>query len=118
MTGTRDAVGTTYNVDDRAARSVVVRTVCDNRPVTLRFEWDGRKAASNLKKHGVSFEEAATAFADPLSLTVADPDHSGHEDRFILLGLSFRGRLVVVAHSDHRGAVRIISRARRPPVRE
>ena len=83
--------------------------VCDNRPVTLRFEWDGRKAASNLKKHGVSFEEAATAFADPLSLTVADPDHSDHEDRFILLGLSFRGRFVVVAHSDHRGAVRIIS---------
>ena len=85
--------------------------------MALRFEWDGRKAASNLKKHGVSFGEAATAFADPLSLTVGDPDHSDQEDRFVLLGLSFRGRLVVVAHSEHGEAIRVIS-ARLATVRE
>ena len=86
--------------------------------MALRFEWDGRKAASNLKKHGVSFGEAATAFADPLSLTVGDPDHSDQEDRFVLLGLSFRGRLVVVAHSEHGAAIRIISAPRQRSVRE
>ncbi len=65
----------------------------------LTFEWDRRKATSNLKKHGVSFEEAATAFADPLSLTIADPDHSEDEERFLLLGVSHQTRLMVVAHT-------------------
>jgi len=60
------------------------------------FEWDYEKARSNLAKHGVSFEEAITAFADPLSLTVFDPDHSDDEDRFVLLGATNAGRLVVV----------------------
>ncbi len=77
--------------------------------MALWFEWDPRKAASNAKKHGLGFEEAATAFADPLSMTVPDPDHSDEEDRFVLLGLSFRGRLVVVVHSERGEAIRIIS---------
>ncbi len=53
-----------------------------------RFEWDEKKAALNLRKHGVSFEEAATVFGDPLSLNMPDPDHSLDEERFVLLGLS------------------------------
>jgi uncharacterized DUF497 family protein len=75
----------------------------------LQFEWDPDKAESNLKRHGVSFEEAATAFGDPLSLTVADPDHSDDEERAVLLGLTFRGRLVVVSHTDRGESVRLIS---------
>jgi uncharacterized DUF497 family protein len=62
----------------------------------LTFEWEKRKAASNLKKHGVSFEEAASVFGDTLSLTIPDPVHSGEEDRFMLLGVSERGRMLVV----------------------
>jgi uncharacterized protein len=75
----------------------------------LQFEWDPDKAESNLKRHGVSFEEAATAFGDPLSLTVADPDHSDDEERAVFLGLTFRGRLVVVSHTDRGESVRLIS---------
>lgn len=75
----------------------------------LIFEWDRRKAASNFKKHGVTFEEAASAFGDPLSLTIYDPDHSEEEDRFILIGQSGRRRLVVVAHTDKSDTIRIIS---------
>ena len=75
----------------------------------LLFAWDEEKAASNLEKHGVAFEEAATAFGDPLSLTVADPDHSDNEDRFILLGETALGRLVVVTHSERGDKIRIIS---------
>lgn len=52
------------------------------------FEWDVEKATSNVSKHGVSFEEASTAFGDPLSITIDDPDHSGEEDRYVLLGLT------------------------------
>ena len=79
--------------------------------MALRFSWDPRKAASNLKKHGVSFEEAVTAFGDPLSLTIPDPRHSESEDRFVLLGLSANSRLLVVVHAE-RGDdddIRIIS---------
>ncbi len=76
----------------------------------LRFAWDPRKAASNTRKHGVSFQEAATAFADPLSLTVPDPDHSEAEARFLLVGLSNRRRLVVVTHVERDDdLVRLIS---------
>ena len=64
----------------------------------LRFAWDARKAAANLRKHGVSFGEAATAFGDPLSITIADPDHSVAEQRFILIGRSRNDHLVVVAY--------------------
>jgi hypothetical protein len=76
----------------------------------LTFEWDAKKAATNAEKHGVSFEEAATAFGDPLSITIDDPDHSDEEERFVLLGMTHRGRIVVVAHTDAAGdAVRLIS---------
>ena len=75
----------------------------------LIFEWDKRKAASNYRKHGVSFEEAATAFGDRLSLTIPDPDHSQQEERFILIGLSAAGRLLVVAHTERLDTIRIIS---------
>ena len=64
----------------------------------IRFEWDPRKARSNLKKHGVSFDEASTAFYDENGLVIDDPDHSEDEDRFVLLGLSAAVRLVVVVH--------------------
>lgn len=75
----------------------------------LKFEWDKRKAAANLKKHGVSFEEAATAFGDPLSLTIPDPDHSIEEDRYLLVGVTSRRNLVVVAHTERNDTIRIIS---------
>jgi len=75
----------------------------------LQFDWDPEKAESNEKKHGVSFAEAATAFGDPLSLTVPDPDHSVGEARFILVGLTYRSRLVVVAHAEADDSIRIIS---------
>ena len=68
--------------------------------MALRFSWDPRKAASNLRRHGVSFEEAVTAFGDPLSLTIPDPLHSESEDRFVLLGLSANSRLLVVVHAE------------------
>ena len=74
------------------------------------FEWDPRKAAQNRRKHGVSFDEAVTAFADPLSVTVPDPDHSAPaEARYILSGRSAEGRLLVVSHAERGTAIRIIS---------
>jgi uncharacterized DUF497 family protein len=75
----------------------------------LTFEWDERKAASNRRKHGVGFDEAATAFGDPLSLTIPDLGHSKEEDRFVLIGESFRGRLLVVVHSERGDNLRLIS---------
>ena len=75
----------------------------------LTFEWDQRKAASNRRKHGVDFEEASTAFGDPLSITIPDPGHSQDEDRFVLIGESFRGRLLVVVHTEREDTVRLIS---------
>lgn len=75
----------------------------------MEFEWDADKAYSNQEKHGVSFDEAATAFGDPLSLTISDPDHSDAEERFILLGQTYSGRLVVVVHSERGDRIRIIT---------
>jgi hypothetical protein len=75
----------------------------------VRFEWDENKAAANLIKHGASFQEAATVFGDPLSDTFDDPDHSSEERRFVIIGRSERGRILVVAHSDDGETVRIIS---------
>ena len=75
----------------------------------LRFSWDARKAAANRRKHGVTFREAISAFGDPLSVTIADPDHSGAEQRFLLVGLTRSGRLVVVAHAEHVDEIRVIS---------
>jgi len=75
----------------------------------MRFAWDGKKAASNLVKHGISFEEGATVFDDPLSNTFPDPDHSLEEHRFIIMGLAESGKILVVAHTDDGELVRIIS---------
>jgi uncharacterized DUF497 family protein len=77
--------------------------------MSLQFTWDPQKAASNLRKHKVGFPEAATAFADPLSLTIPDPDHSVGAERFVLMGQSERRRLVVVAHVERGDLIRIIS---------
>jgi uncharacterized DUF497 family protein len=85
--------------------------------IMLLFEWDKEKAKRNFLKHNVSFEEASTAFADPFSLTIYDPLHSNEEDRFILLGKSYKNRLVVVVHTERRDRIRIIS-ARRATKRE
>jgi uncharacterized DUF497 family protein len=73
------------------------------------FEWNAQKAATNLRKHGVSFEEAASVFFDPLSETGDDPDHSVDERRFVTFGVSSSGRLLVVAHADRDDVIRIIS---------
>jgi len=75
----------------------------------MEFEWDARKAESNLKKHGVSFQEAASVLGDSMSMTYPDPDHSDHEDRFITVGVSRSGRVLMVAHTDRGEKVRIIS---------
>mgnify|MGYP001044580531 CR=1 FL=1 len=73
----------------------------------LAFEWDPRKAAANSRKHGVTFAEASTVFSDEQALLIADSEHSGEEDRFVLLGLGTRLRLLVVCHSYRQGATRI-----------
>lgn len=77
--------------------------------MTAQYEWDVKKAEMNLRKHGVSFEEAATALDDPLSVTFIDRDHSLTEARYITLGISGRGRSLVVGHTGRGAAVRIIS---------
>jgi len=81
-----------------------------------KFEWNRRKAVLNIKKHGVSFEEAATAFGDPLSVTIHDPKHSDDEDRFLLLGETQDKKLVVVAHTDRKDTIRLINA--RPATRQ
>jgi uncharacterized protein len=75
----------------------------------MRFTWDKKKASRNLVKHSISFEEAATVFADSLSNTFPDQDHSIEEQRFVIIGLSDQGRILVVAHTDDGELVRIIS---------
>jgi len=75
----------------------------------MKFEWDPKKARSNLRKHKVSFEEAATAMSDPMATTGADPDYSIGEFRYITFGISERSRLVVIAHTEQRDSIRIIS---------
>ena len=72
-------------------------------------EWDSTKARRNLRKHGVSFEEATTLFTDPLSSTIEDPLHSEDEDRFVIIGQSIQGRILVVVHTDRGDKIRIIS---------
>jgi hypothetical protein len=75
----------------------------------LSFTWHPEKAESNARKHGVTFIEAMTTFADPLSITITDPDHSIGECRFLLLGQSLQGRLLVVAHTERDDEIRLIS---------
>jgi len=75
----------------------------------VKFEWDDKKAADNVAKHGVSFAEAATAFGDPLSITIDDPGHWVEERRFVLLGQTYSGRLVTVVHAERGQTIRMIS---------
>jgi len=75
----------------------------------LTFEWDKRKEAANIRKHGVSFHEASTVFLDPLSMTFYDPDHAEDEDRYVTLGMAKNGQLIFVSHADRGDRVRIIS---------
>lgn len=75
----------------------------------MDYEWDDAKAALNIKKHGVSFDEAATAFLDPLALSGPDPDHSDEEDRYITFGHSGLGRLLSVCHTYRQGTIRVIT---------
>jgi len=75
----------------------------------MRFAWDKNKADTNLIKHGVSFDEATTVFGDPFSDAFPDPDHSVAEKRFVIIGSSEEGTILVVAHTDDGDMVRIIS---------
>ena len=75
----------------------------------LQFEWDPSKNDANVKKHGVTFKEAATVFGDPLSYTFDDPDNSDDEMRFLTFGSASTGKLLVVSHAERRDKVRIIS---------
>lgn len=76
----------------------------------MRFSWDTSKAVANLRKHGVSFDEASTAFGDPLSVTIPDPDHSDDESRFLLVGQSAVHRILVVVHAEwNETDIRLIS---------
>ena len=72
-------------------------------------EWDGEKAAGNLEKHGISFVDAATVFDDPLYVDFYDPDHSSDEHRYLVIGVSQEGRLLIVSYTDRNGVVRLIS---------
>ncbi len=81
----------------------------------MRFEWDGRKAASNVKQHRVSFDEGVTVFYDPLAATFDDPDHSKDERWLVTVGYSAQGRLLVGCHVERGGAVRLISARRATP---
>lgn len=83
----------------------------------MEFEWDEAKARANLRMHGISFVDATSAFYDVLSVTIPDPDHSVGERRFLLIGITVAGRLVVVSHTDRGRRIRIIS-ARRATRRE
>ena len=78
----------------------------------MQYEWDSPKAALNLRKHGVSFDEAATVFLDQLAVSGADPDHSLGESRYVTFGMSSLGKLLAVSHTYRPGGVRIISTRR------
>ena len=75
----------------------------------MTIEWDAPKAAANLKKHRIAFEDAATVFLDPLATTFPDPDHSPEEGREITIGCTIKGRVVFVSHCERDGRIRIIS---------
>jgi len=77
--------------------------------MAIRFEWNRRKAELNFKRHRISFQEATTVFADPLSLTISDPEHSESEMRFVDIGMSHRRRLLVVSYTERAESIRIIS---------
>ena len=78
-------------------------------PVGYEFEWDEAKANANVVRHGVSFGEVSTVFGDPLAILLADPDHSLGEERFLVLGMSSRRRVLVVSHAERPPRTRLIS---------
>ena len=78
----------------------------------MNYDWDTKKADSNRRKHGVSFDEAATVFLDPIAVSGPDPDHSLSEERYVTLGFSRLGRLLAVCHTYRPGAIRIITARR------
>ena len=78
----------------------------------MKFEWDNAKAEANVRKHGVSFDEAGSAFLDQLALSGPDPDHSAGEHRYITFGMSSLGRILAVSHTHRPGVIRIISARR------
>ncbi|MDO9026828.1 MAG: BrnT family toxin [bacterium] len=82
----------------------------------LNFEWDEEKAKTNIKKHGVSFDEATTVFLDPFSITIPDPNHSVDEQRYISMGNSDTGRVLVVVYTERRLSIRIISCRKATPM--
>ena len=73
------------------------------------FEWDDAKAEVNVRRHGISFEEASTVFGDPLAILLPDPDHSHEEERFLVLGMSSRRRMLVVSHAERPPRTRLIN---------
>ncbi|QZZ18970.1 BrnT family toxin [Leptothermofonsia sichuanensis E412] len=75
----------------------------------MQFEWDGNKAERNLSKHGVSFEEAKTVFDDPLYIDFYDPDHSKDEERYLIVGESNQGRVLIVSYTERGNSIRLIS---------
>ena len=88
---------------------MVIRQTEGSLPLNLAFEWDESKAQENEEKHGVSFEEAKTVFNDPFSITIYDPDHSEDEDRYLDMGSSVNGRVLVVSYTERKNSIRIIS---------
>jgi uncharacterized DUF497 family protein len=83
--------------------------------MSLTFEWDEGKASENFAKHGVTFAEASTVFADPLSRTIPDPLHSEDEERFVIVGESARAHTLVVVHTHRGESIRVISARRATP---
>ena len=75
----------------------------------VEFEWDDEKAVSNFQKHGISFEEGATIFNDPEIATIFDPDHSEDEERYVSIGISIQGNLLVIVHTERKEQIRLIS---------
>lgn len=82
--------------------------------MALTFEWDERKSNENIRKHGVSFEEAKTVFNDPFAMTISDPEHSTQEDRYIDVGMSSRGRILMVWYTEREPNIRIIGSRKAP----
>ena len=86
--------------------------------MNLQFDWDEAKAETNIRKHGISFEEAITVFGDPLAVTIYDVGHSGDEDRFVNVGHSIGGRVLVVVYAERGEYIHIISCRRATPAEE
>lgn len=75
----------------------------------MLFKWDPQKSKINIEKHGINFDEASTVFKDTLSLTIEDPLHSYDEERLVIIGMSFKNRLLIVVHTEREKTIRIIS---------